>query len=48
VTQAAASLQNLGLSVSATQGSPLGTVKGTDPGVGTRVRKGTSVVLITR
>jgi serine/threonine-protein kinase len=47
VTAAAAELQALGLSVSGTHGSPLGKVKGTDPGVGTTVRKGTSVVLIT-
>jgi eukaryotic-like serine/threonine-protein kinase len=48
VTAAAAELQSLGLSVSGTHGSPLGKVKGTDPGVGTTVRKGTSIVLITR
>ena len=47
VTEAAAELQALGLIVSGIHGSPLGKVKSTDPGVGTTVRKGTSVVLIT-
>ncbi len=47
VTAAAAELQADGLSVSGTKGSPLGTVTGSSPGVGTKVRKGTSVELTT-
>ncbi len=47
VTEATTTLQNLGLSVSGIQGSPLNTVTGTDPATGESVRKGTSVALIT-
>jgi eukaryotic-like serine/threonine-protein kinase len=47
VTAAAAELQALGLSVSGTQGSPLGTVQGSTPAVGTSVHKGTAVLLVT-
>ena len=48
VTDAATKLQAVGLSVSSVTGSPLGTVKGTDPAAGTSVLKGTAVTLITR
>ncbi len=47
VTDAASALQNAGLTVSGTQGSPLGKVQGTNPAAGTVVRKGTAVVIIT-
>ncbi len=47
VTDAAAELQALGLSVSGTQGSPLGHVKASTPAIGTSVHKGTAVVLVT-
>jgi len=46
VTDAANALQKVGLTVSGTQGSPLGTVKSTNPAAGTSVRKGTAVLLI--
>ena len=46
VTDAANALQGVGLTVSGTQGNPLGTVKGTNPAAGTSVRKGTAVLLI--
>jgi serine/threonine-protein kinase len=48
VTEAAAQLQQLGLTVSGIQGSPLGKVKGTTPKAGTTVKRGTSVELVTR
>jgi serine/threonine-protein kinase len=44
--QAAAILQQLGLSVSGTKGSPLGKVKSTNPGIGSTVQVGTAVELI--
>ena len=47
VSAAVAALQSLGLTVSGTQGNPVGTVTGTTPGVGATVLKGSSVVLIT-
>ncbi len=47
VSAAVAALQSLGLTVSGTQGNPVGTVTGTTPGVSTTVLKGSSVVLIT-
>jgi len=46
VTDAANALQKVGLTVSGTQGNPLGTVKSTNPAAGTSVRKGTAVLLI--
>jgi serine/threonine-protein kinase len=46
--QAAAILQNLGLSVSGTKGSPLGKVKSTNPKVGSSVAVGSAVELIMR
>ncbi len=48
VSAAVAALQNLGLTVSGTQGNPVGTVTGTTPGVGTTVNVGSSVVLVTQ
>ena len=47
VPDAAAALQSAGLTVSGTQGSPLGKVQGTNPAAGTVVRRGTSVIIIT-
>ncbi len=47
VSAAVAALQAAGLTVSGTQGNPVGTVTGTTPGVGATVFKGSSVVLIT-
>jgi beta-lactam-binding protein with PASTA domain/tRNA A-37 threonylcarbamoyl transferase component Bud32 len=47
VTDAANKLQAAGLTVSGTQGSPLGKVTGTNPAAGTSVKKNTSVVIIT-
>ncbi len=47
LTDAAAALQAAGLTVSGTQGSPLGRVQGTNPAAGTVVRRGTPVVIIT-
>jgi serine/threonine-protein kinase len=47
LAEAAAALQSAGLTVSGTQGSPLGKVKGTNPAAGTVVRRGTAVVIIT-
>ena len=47
VADAAAALQAAGLTVSGTQGSPLGKVQGTNPAAGTVVRRGTAVVIIT-
>jgi len=47
VTDAANALQAAGLTVSGTQGSPLGAAVSTDPGAGASVKKGTSVVIIT-
>ena len=44
---AAEVLQNVGLRVSGTQGSPANPVRGTDPGAGTIVRRGTAVTIIT-
>lgn len=45
--QAAQELQNAGLVVSGTQGSPANAVTGTNPAAGTVVRRGTSVTIIT-
>jgi serine/threonine-protein kinase len=47
VTEATTTLQDLGLSVSGIQGSPLNTVTATNPATGQSVRKGTAVTLIT-
>ena len=47
LADAAAKLQAAGLTVSGTQGSPLGRVQGTNPASGTVVRRGTAVVIIT-
>jgi serine/threonine-protein kinase len=47
LADAAAALQTAGLTVSGTQGSPLGKVQGTNPAAGTVVRRGTAVVIIT-
>ncbi|MGZ4709846.1 MAG: protein kinase domain-containing protein, partial [Acidimicrobiales bacterium] len=47
LADAAAALQSAGLTVSGTQGSPLGKVQGTNPAAGTVVRRGTTVVIIT-
>jgi eukaryotic-like serine/threonine-protein kinase len=47
VTDAANALQAAGLTVSGTQGSPLGKVAGTNPAAGASVKKGTSVVIVT-
>jgi len=46
VSDAATALQKVGLTVSGTQGNPLGTVKGTNPAAGTSVRKGSAVLII--
>ena len=48
VTAATEELQALGLAVSGVQGSPTGKVTGSNPAVGTLVKLGTSVLLITR
>ncbi|MBU6330494.1 MAG: PASTA domain-containing protein, partial [Acidobacteria bacterium] len=48
VTAATEQLQALGLNVSGVQGSPTGRVTGSNPAVGTAVRPGSSVLLITR
>ena len=48
VTAATEELQSLGFVVSGVQGSPTGRVSGTNPAVGTAVRPGSSVLLITR
>lgn len=47
LADAAAALQSAGLTVSGTQGSPLGKVQGTNPAAGTVVRRGTAVVIVT-
>jgi serine/threonine-protein kinase len=47
VTDATTTLQNLGLSVSSVQGSPLNKVASANPAPGTEVRRGTSVTLTT-
>ena len=47
VTDAANKLQAAGLTVSGTQGSPLGKATGTNPAAGASVKKNTSVVIIT-
>jgi beta-lactam-binding protein with PASTA domain len=44
---AATELQRAGLQVSGTQGSPANPVRGTNPAVGTTVRRGTAVTIIT-
>jgi serine/threonine-protein kinase len=44
---AATELQNAGLTVSGTQGSPANPVTGTNPAAGTVVRRGTAVTIIT-
>ncbi len=46
VSDAANALQQAGLTVSGTQGNPLGTVKSTNPAAGTSVHKGTAVLII--
>ena len=46
VSDAANALQAAGLTVSGTQGNPLGTVKGTNPAAGASVHKGTPVLII--
>lgn len=46
--QAAQILQGLGLSVTGIQGSPLAPVTNSNPAIGTPVKKGTTVVLITQ
>ena len=48
VTAATEELQALGLVVSGVQGSPTGKVSGSNPAVGTLVRPGSSVLLLTR
>lgn len=48
VTAATEQLQALGLVVTGVQGSPTGRVSGANPAVGTAVRPGSSVLLITR
>ena len=48
VTAATEQLQALGFVVSGVQGSPTGRVSGSNPAVGTAVRPGSSVLLITR
>ena len=48
VTAATEQLQALGLVVSGVQGSPTGRVTGSNPAVGTAVKPGTSVLLISR
>jgi serine/threonine-protein kinase len=48
VTAATEELQALGLVVSGVQGSPTGKVSGSNPAVGTLVRPGSSVLLVTR
>jgi len=48
VTAATEQLQSLGLVVSGVQGSPTGRVTGSNPAVGTAVKPGSSVLLISR
>jgi serine/threonine-protein kinase len=48
VTAASEELQGLGLVVSGVQGSPTGRVSGSTPAVGTAVKPGSSVLLLTR
>ncbi len=48
VSDATAALQDLGLSVSGVQGNPSKKVSGTTPAVGTEVKPGSSVTLVTK